>query len=87
MLLCDHLTSERTKEGDVPTKGSEGKRGEDATSVIYHVRGGEGEISLPSCRIMVVELGPSADPNKATLHIVVNKSVGTECKPVTNIGK
>ncbi len=84
VLLYDHLTSERTKEGDVPTKG---KRGEDATSVIYHVRGGEGEISLPPCRLMVVELGPSADPNKATLQIVVNKSVETECKPVTDIGK
>ena len=36
---------------------------------------------------MAVELGPSADSDKATLQIVVNKSVETECKPVTDIGK
>ena len=34
---------------------------------------------------MAVELGPSADPNKATLQIMVNKSVKTKFKPVTNI--
>jgi hypothetical protein len=35
---------------------------------------------------MAVELGPSADPNKATLQIMVNKSVETEAKPITDIG-
>ena len=46
---------------------------------------GEGEVSLPPCKLIAVELGPSTDPNKATLQIVVNKSVETEFKPVTNI--
>ncbi len=58
---------------------------EDTLTVIYHIKSGEGEISLPSCRLMTIELGPSADPNKATLQIMVNKSVESEAKPVTNI--
>ena len=53
--------------------------------MIYHVKSGEGEISLRSCRLMAVELGPSIDPNKATLQIMVNKSVETECKAFTDI--
>ena len=39
---------------------------------------------------MAVELGPSANLNKATLQIVVNKTVETvetECKPITDIEK
>ncbi len=36
---------------------------------------------------MAVELGSSVDPNKATLQIVVNKSVEAEFKPVTDIDK
>ena len=56
--------------------------------VVYHIKSGEGEISLPSCKLMAVELGPSVDPNKATLQIiVVNKCVETECSPVTDIEK
>ena len=51
------------------------------------MKSGEGEISLPSCRLMAVELAPSVDPNKVTLQIVVNKCVETECKPVTDIEK
>ena len=75
-LLYDHLTSEAKR----PTK-------EDVPLVIYHIGSGEDEISLPPCRLIAVELGPSANPNKATLQIVVNKSVETECKPVTDIEK
>ncbi len=44
-----------------------------ASTVIYHIKSGGGEINLPPCRLMAVELGPSADPNKATLQIVANK--------------
>ena len=55
--------------------------------MIYHVKSGEGDTNLPPCRLMAVELGPSADTNSVTLQIVVNKTVETECKPVTNIGK
>ncbi len=70
------------------TQTSEAAREEDASTVVYHIKSGEGEISLPSCKLMAVELGPSVDPNKATLQIiVVNKSVETECSPVTDIEK
>ncbi len=55
--------------------------------MVYHIKSGEGEISLPSCKLIAVELGPSVDPNKATLQIMVNKSVETECKPITDIEK
>ncbi len=34
---------------------------------------------------MAVELGPSVNPNKATIQIMVSKSVESEAKPVTNI--
>ncbi len=73
------------------TQTSEAVREEDAkrsaSTVVYHIKSGEGEISLPSCKLMAVELGPSVDPNKATLQIMVNKSVETECKPITDIEK
>ena len=70
--------SEAVKEKDV-------KRS--ASTVVYHIKSGEGEISLPSCKLIAVELGLSVDPNKATLQIMVNKSVETECKPITDIEK
>ncbi len=69
------------------TQTSEAVREEDASTVVYHIKSGEGEISLPSCKLVAVELGPSIDPNKATLQIIVNKSVETECSPVTDIEK
>ena len=69
------------------TQMSEAVREEDASTVVYHIKSGEGEISLPSCKLIAVELGPSVDPNKATLQIMVNKSVETECKPITYIEK
>ncbi len=60
---------------------------DDWSTVVYHTKSGEGEVSLPPCELVAVELGPSADHKKATLQIMVNKSVKTECKPVTDIGK
>ncbi len=69
------------------TQTSEAVREEDASTVVYHIKSGEGEINLPQCKLMAVELGPSVDPNKATLQIIVNKSVETECSPVTDIEK
>ena len=71
-------------DAEQPTKA---KEDDDALtgSVVYHIKSGEGEVSLPPCKLMAVELGPSADPNKATLQIMVNKSAKTKFKPVTNI--
>ncbi len=57
------------------------------TNVIYRVKSGDGELSLPPCELMSVELGPSIDTNKATLQVMVDKSMETEYKPVTDIGK
>ena len=79
MLLYDHLTSEKPFVRELAKKSD--------TDVVYQVKGGKGELSLSPCKLMAVELGPSADPDKATLQIVMNESVETECKPVTNIGK
>ncbi len=59
----------------------------DASTVVYHIKSGEGEVSLPPCKLVAVELGPSVDPNKATLQIMVNGSVETESKPITDIEK
>ncbi len=79
--MHDYLTSDQL------SRVSEVSQGDGALSVIYHIRSEEGKLGLPPCRLMAVELGPSVNPNKATLQIVVNKSVRTECKPVTNIEK
>ena len=70
-----------------PTKATAeaGAKEDDALTVVYHIKSGEGEVSLPPCKLVAVELGPSADPNKATLQIMVNKSVKTKFKPITNI--
>ncbi len=86
VLLYDAVQNKPTDD-DVKRSASAGtESGCSPQSVIYHVRSGKGEISLPPCRLMAVELGPSADPNKATLQIMVNKSVETEAKPITDIG-
>ena len=79
VLLYDHLMSEKPSVCELAKESN--------TNVIYRVKSGEGEISLPPCRLMGVELGSFADPHKAMLQIVVNKSVEMECKPVTDIGK
>ena len=62
-----------------------GAKEDDALTVVYHIKSGEGEVSLRPCKLVAVELGPSTDPNKATLQIMVNTSVKTKFKPVTNI--
>ncbi len=82
VLLYDHFVA-NVKQ---PTTRSEGSKAI-ALTVIYHIKSGEGEINLPPCKLMAVELGPSADPNKAILQIMVNKSVETESKPITYIEK
>ncbi len=90
VLLYDAVQNKPTEPSadDVRRSASAGtESGSSLQSVTYHVKSGEGEISLPPCRFMAVELGPSADPNKATLQIMVNNSVETEAKPITDIGK
>ena len=58
------------------------------TSVIYRIKRGDGELSLPPCKLMGVELGPSNNTNKATLRVMMSdKSVEKEYKTVTDIGK
>ena len=57
------------------------------TSVIYRVKRGDGGLSLPPCKLMGVELGPSTNTNKPMLQVMVDKSVEKEHKPVTDIGK
>ena len=95
-MFCDKPSkedneSEATQVGEV-SKASEsavqsGEASKAASTVIYHIKSGKGKINLPPCRLMAVELGPSADPNKATLQIVANKSVETECDSITGIEK
>ena len=83
VLLYDHFVQKQV-DPPQPTK-EDAKRF--ASTVVYNIKSGEGKIYLPPCRLMAVELGPSTDPNKATLQITVNKSVETECKPITDIEK
>ncbi len=78
-LLYDHLTNEKPSARKLAKESD--------TDMIFHIKSGKGEINLPPCKLMAVELGPSIDSDKATLQIVVNKSVEMECKPVTDIGK
>ena len=83
VLLFDHFVEKQVD----PSQSTKEDVKRFASTVVYHIKSGEGEINLPPCRLMAVELGPSADPNKATLQIMVNKSVETECKPITDIEK
>ncbi len=91
VLLYDANDAETRSEANAnpprPTKATAeaGAKEEDALTVVYHIKSGEGEVSLPPCKLVAVELGPSADPNKATLQVMMNKSVKTKFKPVTNI--
>ena len=59
------------------------------TSVIYRIKRGDGELSLPPCKLMGVELCPSRtwSINKATLRVIVDKTAEKEYKPVIDIGK
>ncbi len=82
VLLYDHFVDD---EVAVPQSTKAAAEAEVLPSVIYHIKSGKGEISLPPCRLMAVELGPSAEIAKATLQIMVNKSVESEAKPITDI--
>ena len=89
VLLYDHFVDnakQQTKEDEKRTQTRFAPTGYSLRSVVHHVKSGEGEVSLPSCKLTALELGPSTDPKKATLQIVVNKSVEIDFKPVTNIG-
>ena len=58
------------------------------TSVIYRIKRGDGELSLPPCKLIAVELGPSNNTNKATLQVMMSdKSVKKEYKSVKGIDK
>ncbi len=81
VLLYDHFVEQPTKED------SEQQTEKNVSTGIYHIKSGDGELDLPPCKLMAVELGPSTDPNKAILQIMVNKSVETECKLITDIEK
>ncbi len=87
VIIYDYLTSERSCVLCELAKETMKSCVCSDTNVVYHVKSGEGEISLPPCRLIGVELGPSADPDKATLQIMMNKSVEAEYKPVTDIRK
>ena len=50
-------------------------------STTYLMKSGKGELTLPPCRLMAVELGPFAEVTKVTLMIM-----DEECKPV-DVGK
>ena len=59
---------------------------DESTSVIYHIKRGNGKLSLPPCKLMGVELGPSNNTNKATLLVkLLDKSVKKEYKPVRGL--
>ena len=84
VLLYDHCVDNAKR----PMKeDSEQQTEKNVLTGIYHIRSGDGELDLPPCRFMAVELGLSTDPNKAILQIMVNKSVETECKLITDIEK
>ncbi len=84
VLLYDHFVGDAKQ----PTTRSEGSKAiATVSTVVYHIKSGEDEINLSPCKLMALELGPSADPNKAILQIMVNKSVETECKLITDIEK
>jgi hypothetical protein len=68
-------------------KSCECERVRSNINVIYRVKSGNSELSLPPCELMGVELAPSVNTDKATLRVMVDKSVETEYKTVTNIGK
>ncbi len=61
VLLYDHLMSEKPSVCELAKESN--------TNVIYRMKSGEGEISLPPCRLMGVELGSFADPHKAILTL------------------
>ncbi len=55
-MFCDN-ESKTTQSGNPALASRSMKEG--ASTVIYHIKSGEGEVSLPSCKLMAVELGPS----------------------------
>ena len=66
-IFCNNKS--KTTQTSDPASASQAVREEDAerfaSTVIYHIKSGEGEINLPPCKLMAVELGPSIDPNKS----------------------
>ncbi len=87
IMLYDHFADKKSCECETAKKSCVCEKIRSNTSVIYRVKRGNGELSLPPCKLMGVELGPSTNTNKATLQVMVDKSVEKEYKPVTDIGK
>ena len=74
MMLYDYFTD--TKKKMIST-GS----GEDSEQT-FLIKSGEGEMTLPPCELIAVELGPLKGVSKAILQIM-----DKECKPLTDVGK
>ena len=74
VMLYDYFTD--TKKKMISTSSGEDS---EQTSLI---KSGEGEMTLPPCELIAVELGPLEGASKAILQIM-----DKECKPVTDVGK
>ena len=81
IMLYDHFADKKSCECETVKKSCVCERVRSNTSVIYRVKSGNGELSLPPCELMGVELGPSTNTNKATLRVMVDKSVETSISP------
>ncbi len=73
--------------GKVKKKDSEQQTERDVSAGAFYMKSGTGVLSLPLCRLIAVELGPSNDSDKEILQIVINNFVETEYKPLTGIEK
>ncbi len=74
VMLYDYFTD--TKKKMISTSS-----GEDSTQT-FLIKSGKGEMTLPPCELIAVELGPLEGVSKAILQIM-----DKECKPVTDVGK
>ena len=65
-LLYDHIASEKPIVMNV----GECETSKTSTNVTYKVKEGVGEVSLPPCNLIAVELGPCESPSKKCKHIL-----------------
>ncbi len=86
-VFCDKPSEASKEDNESESAVQLGEVSKAVSTAIYRVKSGNGELSLPPCKLMGVELGPSTNTNKATLRVMVDKSVEKEHKPVTDIGK
>ncbi len=61
-VFCDKPSEASKEDNESESAVRSGEASKAASTVIYRVKSGNGELSLPPCKLVGVELGPPTKP-------------------------